>query len=426
MTIFQKIIFVPILSLVIYSGFVIYSLREQQQIGTDIEQLRHDYVPVLVLVKDNSRNFKELSDSLKDAVIAGERRWILDTLTTKQTIEESLNILNTYPHIMDSEFLATVKSDFTLYYENANKLAEEIIKNRQEGWHADERLVQATANYFAKTSDHFQNMEQLAQQRFKDSIDQTYKGLKGLLYWGAILSVCTMVFLLVVTFYISVSTRRNINQLIFRTKSLALGDAKFSSRLERSSKDELGALIYWFNKLSDKLEGDYKQLQTLSITDKLTGLNNRTRTDQYLPNALANAIKKQQPMHLIVIDIDHFKAINDDRGHLTGDRVLQQFAEVLKSHAQEHDYIGRWGGEEFILIWAGVDGDAAFRKAVALREAIARYDFTEVTKVTASFGMTQAHRNDTPESIIARADANLYQAKEKGRNRVVADVGPGL
>jgi len=209
--------------------------------------------------------------------------------------------------------------------------------------------------------------------------------------------------------------------VVIRMKELALGGSDFSRRLERTSKDELGLLIYWFNKLSDKLEQDYVDLETISITDKLTQLNNRTRTDVFFPKAIQKAMKKNQPLCAVLLDIDFFKKINDNHGHLVGDKILQSMAGLLKDNAGQRDFIGRWGGEEFIIILPNSDGNIAYKKMETLRKEIEEFDFSDVKQVTVSFGVTMAIPGDTSETIMARADKCLYMAKDKGRNCVVLD-----
>ncbi len=420
MTIFQKMIFVPVLSLFIFSGFIVYSFLEQKRISTDIEDLRDDYMPVLVHVKDNIRDFDELTNALKDAVVAGERRWIADTLQVQQEIESRLTLLEAYPHIVNKDVLAQSKTAFLQYYENANAVANDIFNSGDVSqWDPDDAAVERTAKFQVSTSQSFRSMEQSVQSRFKKSLDTSYQGLNELLFWGGIISGASMLILLLATFGISLSTRKNIFQLISRTKALAQGEVNFSQRIKRTGRDELSELIYWFNRLSDKLEADYKQLQVVSITDKLTGLNNRTRTDQFLPGTLDIALTTQAPLQIVVVDIDHFKRINDRFGHNTGDKVLKQFADILRTSAKEHDFIGRWGGEEFILVWPDTDSGGGQQKAEAIRREVAGSTFPEVGQVTASFGMAQAQPGDTPENLINRADQALYQAKEGGRNRVV-------
>ncbi len=418
MTIFQKIILVPILSLILYGSFITYSYFEQQESTQKIIALRDDYAPILQIVNENIGLFDKLRDAFKDAVLASELIWLTDTLTIKKQIEANLSLIEKRPHIIEKAKVLQVRKDLQLYYISAKELAEKLLIENGE-WSVDEKSIQDVESYLNISSQHFVNLRRDTQQAFSQTLNETNKLQSDLLFWGGIISVSSMLLLVIVTFTISLTTRRSMYLIIKRTKELALGSTDFSQRLERTNKDELAELVYWYNKLSDKLEDDYIQLKTISITDKLTQLNNRTRTDQFLPAALAESQLKSTPLILVVLDIDHFKQVNDTYGHLAGDTVLQYFANALKKSAKEPDYISRWGGEEFLLVWSNIDPDSAYIKAEQLREKIQAIDFPEVGKVTASIGLALAEKNDTPQTLISRADNNLYKAKELGRNCVV-------
>ena len=123
-------------------------------------------------------------------------------------------------------------------------------------------------------------------------------------------------------------------------------------------------------------------------------------------------------LSLTILDIDYFKRVNDSYGHHIGDSVLIEISELLKANVRESDYIGRWGGEEFLIICPETQLDGSIQFIEKLRKKIENYDFSVVGKQTASFGISIYSKEDTIESIIKRADAALYQAKETGRNKV--------
>jgi diguanylate cyclase (GGDEF)-like protein len=123
----------------------------------------------------------------------------------------------------------------------------------------------------------------------------------------------------------------------------------------------------------------------------------------------------------MLIDIDFFKKVNDTYGHPQGDKVLKGVAEILKNNSREIDTVGRWGGEEFLLILTHTDLDTATSVANKLRSKIKAYDFGLEREITASFGVTEFDiEKDTESSILSRVDANLYEAKETGRDKVIS------
>lgn len=159
-------------------------------------------------------------------------------------------------------------------------------------------------------------------------------------------------------------------------------------------------------------------LEKLSITDRLTGLNNRLRLDQTLEQELQRFLRYGDPFALVLLDVDKFKSVNDDYGHAVGDQVLIELAGILTQSTRAVDLVGRWGGEEFLIVCRETTQAGALALAEKLREAVAVHVFPVVGVKTASFGVTAATAGDTISKMMARADAALYRAKAGGRNRV--------
>ncbi len=158
-----------------------------------------------------------------------------------------------------------------------------------------------------------------------------------------------------------------------------------------------------------------------AITDPLTGLYNR----QYLKNALlreiAHAKRYNKPFSMLMLDIDHFKGVNDTFGHLAGDGVLREIAGILKHNVRASDVAARYGGEEFVAVLTDTDTNGAMAAAEHLRETVARHGFSGVDgrQITISIGCTEFRPDDADmDAVIKRADEALYLAKQDGRNRV--------
>lgn len=418
MTILQKMLAVPLLSLVLYSAFILYSYNENQRSSEQIAEIRNDFMPLLEIANENIRLFDEIRSVFKDAVLASESGWLQNAQRAHRTILRNINILSDFPDIIDIQQIESLQHSFDLYYENALQLADNVIQNQQTMFHAEE-LIQNVESYHNDSEAQFSDLKTSIQQRFIQRVDNTSAGMKRLQFVGSSMSIALLLFLFVVTLMVSLSVHRSVSQVIERMKLLAEGGADFSQRLERQQKDELGYLIFWFNKLSDKLEQSYSDLETISITDKLTQLNNRNRADVFYAEAIHSAKTKQQSLAVIIMDIDHFKLVNDKYGHPAGDSVLQEFAQILKESAREHDFVGRWGGEEFILILQNVSLDELLQFAELIRTNVESYNFTTVGKVTASIGVAAFKHSDDQDSLIKRADEALYRAKSQGRNCVV-------
>jgi diguanylate cyclase (GGDEF)-like protein len=161
------------------------------------------------------------------------------------------------------------------------------------------------------------------------------------------------------------------------------------------------------------------ELARLAAIDPLTGLRNRRAIEQYLHDALSAARRHEQPLSLLVIDVDHFKNFNDRLGHRGGDVVLSHAARVLDAELRAEDAIGRWGGEEFLVVLAGTDEEGAVRATERLRAALAADQPEEARAhglpVTVTIGVAKWQQEDMNE-LISRADRALYRGKAAGRD----------
>lgn len=169
-----------------------------------------------------------------------------------------------------------------------------------------------------------------------------------------------------------------------------------------------------------------RKLRDMATTDSLTGLFNRRHTTYLAENELARFQRSGHPAGFLLLDIDHFKRINDAYGHETGDRVLILVADVIREELRSQDLIGRWGGEEFLAILPNTDADKAWASAERIRKAFMTRDWKASTGVgedmTISIGVSELHQNDDLGSVIGRADTALYKSKSGGRNRVELEI----
>jgi diguanylate cyclase (GGDEF)-like protein/PAS domain S-box-containing protein len=161
------------------------------------------------------------------------------------------------------------------------------------------------------------------------------------------------------------------------------------------------------------------ELAALAVTDGLTGLKNHRSFQERLSEEVARAHRNETPLSVIMLDVDWFKQYNDSYGHPAGDRVLKQVAEILQRNARQTDLVARYGGEEFVLILPHTDIAGAAALAERIRADIAANAWN-LRAVTASLGVAEVLPEDTPATLLARADASLYRAKSTGRNAVAA------
>ncbi len=165
-----------------------------------------------------------------------------------------------------------------------------------------------------------------------------------------------------------------------------------------------------------------QQLEILSVTDKLTGLFNRRKLDEEMEEELSRSRRYAMQLAIIMIDIDHFKQVNDRHGHAAGDLVLAGVADILRGCTRDSDAIGRLGGEEFVVVCRHATLEGGMAAAENLRAAIAGHAFAGLDPITASFGVAASRDDDTVASLLGRADTALYRAKANGRNRVEVEI----
>lgn len=161
-----------------------------------------------------------------------------------------------------------------------------------------------------------------------------------------------------------------------------------------------------------------RKLQELSEIDSLTQVYNRRLLDDFLVKSESQANRYDTPFSVILCDVDHFKEINDEHGHLIGDNVLIAIAALLKRNLRKADTLGRWGGEEFLIICTNTTAEQAAMVADKLRKAIENHAFAHSNAVTASFGVSQYSKDSEINHLLNDADEALYDSKKKGRNAV--------
>jgi len=252
--------------------------------------------------------------------------------------------------------------------------------------------------------------------------------------------IIVLIVLLLATFFAFKETKqiRLINDGILNIKQ-----RKFDNTIEIISSDDLGDLAKTFNDMGIEIQKTYqdledhaigledkvnertkeienknRQLEELVVRDRLTGLYNRTKLDEVLEYEFKRSKRYNTIFGVIMVDIDFFKKVNDTHGHQAGDVVLIEFANLLEENSRETDTVGRWGGEEFLIIVENIDQAAIVKLAEKLRASVDAYEFSIVKHKTASFGVSLYQVGNEINQTVARADEALYKAKNSGRNRV--------
>lgn len=182
---------------------------------------------------------------------------------------------------------------------------------------------------------------------------------------------------------------------------------------------EISELSSSIIKMSKTIKEHHEELEHLSSTDTLTKIYNRAKLEKIMEEKMHDFMRYGHKFGIIMVDIDNFKKVNDSYGHQVGDQFLIEFANILQSNIRSSDKVGRWGGEEFIIICKETDIKSLEKLAYKLKNSIQCHNFKNVMSRTASFGIAQYQAREKISELMSRADKALYRAKNSGRNRVM-------
>ena len=192
-----------------------------------------------------------------------------------------------------------------------------------------------------------------------------------------------------------------------------------STVVVRNEYNEITSFLGYLSDITE-LKDNEIALKNLSRTDQLTKVSNRMHLDEILQSQHYRFSRDEELTSIILIDIDFFKSVNDEYGHLVGDSVLVEFSSLLEASIRAGDVLGRWGGEEFLIILPHTNLKQAQQLAQKLQKKVDNNIFTTVKHKTASFGVAIFEKDMSIETVIDIADSGLYRAKESGRNCVVS------
>ena len=178
-------------------------------------------------------------------------------------------------------------------------------------------------------------------------------------------------------------------------------------------------MVQDINDKSMELMSTLQKYEEKAIRDPLTGVMNHGEIETQLNNAIARRQNNDQPVSVMMLDLDHFKQVNDNYGHAVGDTTLKHFAKILMdTSVEEKSLVGRWGGEEFVIVCRDKNADAAKEMAEKIREKVEEYQFPEIYHLTCSIGVTELQPEDDFTKAFNRLDKAMYASKQSGRNKV--------
>jgi diguanylate cyclase (GGDEF)-like protein len=249
--------------------------------------------------------------------------------------------------------------------------------------------------------------------------------LAGLLYWLPLTYVLA---------HIAFDRKGNVASLLFFAAVLipqtvqfrgGLAAREFADLMELLRFDLANAiyiaLLFAVAALRRQYTHTLEQARTmthLAHTDAVTGISNRRYLNELLVKEVERARRFERAFSVILFDLDHFKNVNDAHGHGVGDQVLQNTARMIGAHLRPSDELGRWGGDEFLILSPESDAQKARQLAERLRQALAKHPQQGIGRLTGSFGVAASQAGEAPDALLKLADEALYRAKQSGRNRV--------
>ncbi len=214
-----------------------------------------------------------------------------------------------------------------------------------------------------------------------------------------------------------------LNRLMRQAETLSKG--RLDAACQWEGKDEFSQLGRTLDDMRRRLRQNFMLMEELAVTDDLTGLPNRRGFSMEVDTLLFLCTRYGHDFSLAMLDLDHFKSINDTYGHGTGDEVLKAFSMTIRERIRKSDLFARIGGEEFVLVMPETDLQTAENHLNALRKLVCSRDYSHGDTLTMSVGVTAGSGSQTLDQLMGLADKALYQAKNQGRNRVVA-LSPAL
>lgn len=196
---------------------------------------------------------------------------------------------------------------------------------------------------------------------------------------------------------------------------------KITQRDEKGKPVFLAGIVFDITEKKEtqmELEKKNKILSEMSNIDGLTKINNHRALIEILSSEMVESQRSEKPLSVTIFDIDNFKKVNDSNGHVFGDYILVEIAKIIKKGIRNNDIAGRYGGEEFMVIFTDTDSEKAKKVSDRIRENIEKYEFDKGQKITISGGVKQ-YQGETVAELIENADTNLYKAKENGKNQVI-------
>lgn len=341
----------------------------------------------ITAITNNSNEIAALLGEYKKRHLTSKAQDLTNLYTIAHTQYVNDGLIPAVKALKEADFQKTNEiflSKINPYYKNANLLANTLL----------------------------QQIGETAKNNYKEASER-FTLIRNILIYGTLLGI---LFVSISATLLIRSIVRPLNKAVTHFKHIAEGN--LDEDISISSKDEIGQVLTGLAEMQGKLKIMIGELDQLAGTDKLTGAWNRRRFEETVETEMDRLRRYGQRLSLMILDVDHFKKINDLYGHPVGDQVLIDLSNTIRSSLRASDSLTRWGGEEFVILCPNTTADIVSKLAERLRRKIATVEFQEVGAITLSFGVAECGPNETWEQWLHRADEALYLAKSGGRDQV--------
>jgi len=422
-TLSTKIIFPMIVAISLSIFYLSYNSYLANNIKSITRTISTHIIPEYQYLEANLMLLDRIVENLNFVVSSGEQEWVIHSKEFAQKIEYNLRALKVlYPK--RDEFIELSKQ-FESYMHIALEVSYALSDTEKSDQPINHDMAQKMIEQYKIIKHQFNKVFENAKDNLTLEIEEIAQMSSNMARNDIVMAPIIVLLLVAISIMVFIEFKQRVEVFISKLYQLSSKGFDFKERILYDGRDELGALSNGFNKILEKFESEYRlldaertELKIISSTDKLTGLYNRSFLDHALIDAIQNS-PQSIPLGIILLDIDDFKKVNDTYGHLEGDNVLVYISSLLSNTVRKEDIVGRWGGEEFMIIIKHVKSDYVIAIAEKLRQELYKKPLKSIGYVSASFGTTIYNYGESIESMIKRVDDALYEAKRNGKNQVV-------
>jgi diguanylate cyclase (GGDEF)-like protein len=416
----QKILIPPSLAMLLAIIFMTIIFIQTNKVARSTTLLQSSLIPMLEKSAQNKDLLQRISEKFTFATLSSEMEFMQNADEYSKIIKKNLLFIS-YDKDVSIQSAQKALNEFDLYYKQAKTITITLAKNEELlglNHHEINKLVLS----YNKVSLTFDSLHKEIQSIIKLNTDEIDYRMHSIVINGSISAIVLLLFLFIISYVIYLNFQKSflhlvedISNISDNKNNLILALHKFSNNKFGVLSNQLNNLFHNFEEHYDKLSSEKGKVEEMAKRDQLTSLYNRHHLDSVFEELHNN----NTPYGIIMLDIDNFKLINDNYGHQIGDEVLVKFAQTLKGLTRDSDIIGRWGGEEFLIIVTQTTIEQLYQIAENLRTRIETLEFNIVGNLSASFGITLSQKDVASNIIIKQADDALYRAKKDGRNKTI-------